>query len=177
MFSYNFNTKKNYNKIIAQYLYTELISINKLIISKCRFDNKNDFNLAFEINSLLLFCFFFGCKQNQIKNNKNISQELMNIFINDLDHSFRTRGIGDMSIGKYVKKTVKKFYFRVKKLDVIFQNNNIEEFYDYLQNLNLLNKSVSNDKNINYLFENCKELIVRLRKSEINKSILNKLFI
>ena len=33
----------------------------------------------------------------------------MSNFINDLDKSFREVGIGDMSIGKYVKKYVKKF--------------------------------------------------------------------
>ena len=32
--------------------------------------------------------------------------------IEDLDKALREIGIGDMSIGKYVKKYVKKFYYR-----------------------------------------------------------------
>ena len=177
MILHYFKSKQNKENIIAKDIYNQLISINKLIVSRGILFNKNYFNLAFEINTLLLFCFFFGCKYNDNKVNKKICQELMNLFINDLDNSFRVNGIGDMSIGKYVKKTVNKFYFRVKKLEKIFEDNSIEQFKNYMINLKTLDISESNEKNVNYLFKNCKKLIVRSEKNEINKSILNKLFI
>ena len=41
---------------------------------------------------------------------KKINEELVKNLIVDLDKSMREIGIGDMSIGKYVKKYVKKFY-------------------------------------------------------------------
>ena len=35
----------------------------------------------------------------------------MDYFIRDIDHSLRLSGIGDMSIGKYVKTYVKEILF------------------------------------------------------------------
>ena len=49
-----------------------------------------------------------------------VNDELVSLFISDLDESLREKGIGDMSIGKYVKSYVKKFYFRISK----FPNDN-----------------------------------------------------
>ena len=39
-------------------------------------------------------------------NNIDYNQVLMDYFIRDIDHSLRLSGIGDMSIGKYVKTYV-----------------------------------------------------------------------
>ena len=66
---------------------------------------------------------------NLLQNNRNkylvINDKLVSLFIEDLDESLREKGIGDMSIGKYVKSYVKKFYFRLGKfpIDNIFYNN------------------------------------------------------
>ena len=48
---------------------------------------------------------------------ENINQILIDLLIADLDYSLREQGIGDMSIGKYVKKYVKKFYYRLSIID------------------------------------------------------------
>ena len=67
------------------------------------------------------------------------------IFISDLDDSLRIVGIGDMSIGKYVKSYVKKFYFRVSKFP---DNNNLyknKSFLEYLKVTDL----IKNDDYIN----------------------------
>ena len=61
MILHYFKSKQNKENIIAKDIYNQLISINKLIVSRGILFNKNYFNLAFEINTLLLFCFFFGC--------------------------------------------------------------------------------------------------------------------
>ena len=176
MFLYNFKSN-NKDKITARDIYTEIININKLIISKNILINKNHFNLAFEINSLLLFCFFYGSKLGKITKNNKLCQELMNIFVKDLDNSFRVNGIGDMKIGKHVKKTINKFYFRLKRLESVYQNDDIKEFESFLSNLELIENSFDNKENVNFLFKNCKELIIRTKKNEINKSIFSKLFI
>ena len=65
----------------------------------------------------------------------------MKNFINDLDKSMREMGVSDMSIGKSVKKYVKKFYFRVKKIDIIFNNFKETEFEIYLNSLKNIEKS------------------------------------
>ena len=71
----------------------------------------------------------------------------MDYFIRDIDHSLRLSGIGDMSIGKYVKRYVKKFYFRVSELENFFSrkedfNNN--EFNEYLIKYNII--YINNEK-------------------------------
>ena len=54
-----------------------------------------------------------------------------------MDNSLREKGIGDISIGKYVKSYVKKFYFRLSKFP-----NNIKEdlFLQYLTLFDLIDK-------------------------------------
>ncbi len=69
----------------------------------------------------------------------------MKNLVNDLDNSLRDVGISDMSIGKYVKKYVKKFYFRLKTLDLIFEKDNNEELLNYLNSLEFVNKNNSNE--------------------------------
>ena len=69
----------------------------------------------------------------------------MKNLVNDLDKSLRDVGISDMSIGKYVKKYVKKFYYRLKVLDPIFENDNNEELLNYLNSLKFINKNYSNE--------------------------------
>ena len=76
----------------------------------------------------------------------------MKNLINDLDKSLRDVGISDMSIGKYVKSYVKKFYFRISKFP---NDNNLYKnkvFIDYLKITNL----VKNDDyaNVSRIFDN-----------------------
>ena len=76
---------------------------------------------------------------------KRINEELIKNLVNDLDKSLRDVGISDMSIGKYVKKYVKKFYYRLKILDPIFENDNNQELLNYLNSLEFINKNNSNE--------------------------------
>ena len=69
----------------------------------------------------------------------------MKNLVNDLDKSLRDVGISDMSIGKYVKKYVKKFYYRLKILDPIFENDNKVELLNYLNSLDFVNKNNLNE--------------------------------
>ena len=70
---------------------------------------------------------------------------MISLFVSDLDESLREKGIGDMSIGKYVKSYVKKFYFRISKFP---KDNNLyknQTFIDYLR----LTDLIENDDYIN----------------------------
>ncbi|MDC0161906.1 hypothetical protein OAI94_01700, partial [bacterium] len=44
-----------------------------------------------------------------------------------------------------VKKYVKKFYYRISKIDPILENFNEQIFFDYLNSLTNINKDYSND--------------------------------
>ena len=81
-------------------------------------------------------------RRNLLEFNRNlylkVNDELVSLFISDLDESLRTKGIGDISIGKYVKSYVKKFYFRLKKFP---DDNNLyknESFMEYLKITDLI---------------------------------------
>ena len=64
--------------------------------------------------------------------NKYIKQYLMDLYLIDLDKSLRELGIGDMSIGKYVKLHVKKIYYRISKLENIVKKNSSFELRKYI---------------------------------------------
>ena len=74
-----------------------------------------------------------------------VNDKLVSLFIADLDESLREKGIGDMSIGKYVKSYVKKFYFRISKFPNDNNLYNNEQFIEYLKVINL----IKNDDYIN----------------------------
>ena len=161
-------------------IYLETIKSAKRITKKLYLTEKLNFNHTFEITSLLLFCIFFGSKTSSEfpKKNANNNQVLMNYFIRDIDHSLRLSGIGDMSIGKYVKTYVKKFYFRVSELEKLFSpkegfNNN--KFNEYLIKYNI----IFNNSEINYnnnLINDLQSLIKRSQSQKINESLYQDLF-
>ena len=133
-----FKKKENEYKITADKLYLEILHKARLIIKKNYFIEIN-FDSSFEIITILLVFYIKNCnKDDSIKKNK-VNEELIKIFISDLDKSMREIGIGDMSIGKHVKKYVKKFYYRVKILDPLINDLLSNEFIDYLNSLKLIN--------------------------------------
>tara|TARA_B100001540_G_scaffold110340_1_gene98989 strand:- start:66 stop:563 length:498 start_codon:yes stop_codon:yes gene_type:complete len=161
-------------------IYLETIKSVKRITKKLYLTEKLNFNHTFEITSLLLFCIFFGSKTSSKfnKNDINNNQILMDYFIRDIDHSLRLGGIGDMSIGKYVKTYVKRFYFRVSELENFFSkregfDNN--KFNEYLIKYNI----IFNNSEINYtdnLINDLQSLIKRSQNLKINQNLYKDLF-
>ena len=139
-----FKKKENEYKIKSDKLYLDVLKKSKLLLNK-NFFNKIDFSTSFELISILLIYHlkFFKNKDTNFK--KRVNEELIKNLVNDLDKSLRDVGISDMSIGKYVKKYVKKFYFRLKTLDLIFEKDNNEELLNYLNSLEFVNKNNSNE--------------------------------
>ncbi len=129
-----FKKKENRYKKSADNIYLNILDKAKKM-TESKYFKFNNFNSSFELISILLILYF---KNNKLKDNINhdkINQKLVENFINDLDKSMRELGVGDMSIGKYVKKYVKKFYYRLKIIDPIFENYNEEIFIKYLNSL------------------------------------------
>ena len=135
-----FKIKENEYKKTADKIYIYILQKSKKIIND-GFLNNVDFNSSFEIISIIIIFYINLFKQNQNINNKKINDELIKNFINDIDRSMRDIGIGDMSIGKNVKKYVKKFYFRVKTIDKILNDLNQSDLIDYLNTLNITEKN------------------------------------
>ena len=144
MFLQYFKKKENEYKIKSDKIYLNILIQSKSLLNK-KYFNEIDFSVSFELISILLIYHlkFFNNKNKIAK--KCINEELMKNLVNDLDKSLRDVGIGDMSIGKYVKNYVKKFYYRLKILDPIFEKDNFEEFLIYINSLKFVNKSNSNE--------------------------------
>ena len=177
-FSKKENKDKDRNEDNISSVYVQTINSVKRISLKKYIRSQKDFDLSFEITSMLLFCIFFAKKITKVGNKLNEeTQILMDLFVSDIDHSLRLAGIGDMSIGKYVKSYVKKFYFRVSQLEFIFLNdeNNMKIFKQYLLKFNIIKESGDN-KEINEFLLDLQDLIKRCNTGKIDISIYSQLF-
>jgi hypothetical protein len=139
-----FKKKENEFKIQSDTIYLNILKKSKSLLKK-KYFNDIDFSVSFELISILLIYHLKFLKNKDRQSKKRVDEELMKNLVNDLDKSLRDIGISDMSIGKYVKKYVKKFYYRLKILDPIFENINNNEFLNYLNSLEFVNKNNSNE--------------------------------
>jgi cytochrome b pre-mRNA-processing protein 3 len=134
-----FKIKENEYKKITDKIYVSILTKSKELI-KNEFFIKKSFDTSFEIISIILVFYLKEFKDINKPEYKTINDLLMKNFINDLDQTFRENGIGDMSIGKYVKKYVKKFYYRIKIIDPILKDFDEVKFKAYLNSLDFTNK-------------------------------------
>ena len=141
-----FKKKENKEQIIATEQYKKILFESNKFLNENNFFKIKNYKISFEIVSIFLIMFI---RKNLVQYNRNlytkINDELISLFISDLDESLREKGIGDMSIGKYVKSYVKKFYFRIRKFP---DDNNLyknEKFIEYLKITDL----IKNDDYIN----------------------------
>ena len=135
-----FKKKENKEQIIAYKQYKKILLESKSFLNHNNFFKNKDYRTSFEIVSIFLIMFI---RKNLLEKDRKkylkINDELISLFISDLDESLRQKGIGDMSIGKYVKSYVKKFYFRIKKFPDDFNLYKNESFEEYLKLTNLIN--------------------------------------
>ena len=118
-----FKKKENKEHIIAGDQYKKVLAESNIFLNENNFFKVKNYNVSFEIVSIFLIMFI---RKNLLESNKKfylkVNDELVSLFVSDSDESLREKGIGDMSIGKYVKSYVKKFYFRISKFPT---NNNL----------------------------------------------------
>ena len=135
-----FKKKENKEINIANIEYKKILNKSNNFLKKNNFFYNKDYRTTFEIISIFLIFFIKLNIKTKKENYKALNQEILNIFINDLDESFRTIGIGDISIGKYVKSYVKKFYYRMKKLELTNNTFQSENLIKYVKSLNFIKK-------------------------------------
>ena len=149
MFFKYFNSKKNNLNNESFSLYQEIVNHSNIFI-KNNLNHRNiKFNEVFEIFAVIIIFYLKKLKDKKNEESKILSQAIIDNFVKDLDQHFREQGIGDMSIGKYVKKYVKKFYFRLKILDSIFETKSELDINAYLKKFDILNNDNSAQINAN----------------------------
>ena len=139
MILHYFKKKENKEQIIATKQYKKVIYESHLFLNNNNFFITRDYKASFEVVSIFLIMFIrINLLQNNKKKYLKVNDELVSLFITDLDDSLREKGIGDMSIGKYVKSYVKKFYFRISKFPDDNNLYNNKAFIEYLKVTNLI---------------------------------------
>ena len=149
MFLKYFNSKKNNLKNESFALYQEIVNHSNIFIKNNLNHRKLNFNEVFEIFSIVIIFYLKKLKDKNNAKSKIISQTIIDNFVEDLDQHFREQGIGDMSIGKYVKKYVKKFYFRLKILDEIFKKNKQLDINEYQKKVRVFHNDNTGTINAN----------------------------
>ena len=139
MFLQYFKIKRNNYKNQTLSIYQEIVDHSNHFIKNSLNDKNYNFDEVFEIFSIITVFYLKKLKDTNTKSNNEISQKVIDKFIKDLDQNFREKGIGDMSIGKYVKKYVKKFYYRLMILDEILKENEDINFNSYIQKFGISN--------------------------------------
>ena len=145
MILHYFKKKENIEEKFAKDTYTNILKQSNSFLNNNSFFNHKDYNSSFEIVSIFMIFYIKLNIKFKINNYKLINEELIKIFILDLDESLREKGIGDMSIGKYVKKYVKKFYFRLSKFPKDIEDLDFNKFTSYLKYFEF----IRNDQKIN----------------------------
>ena len=140
MLLHYFYKKENKEKNYVNDIYSKNIKLSIRFIQSSNYILKKDFQTSFEIFSLFLIFHLKNFKDFKIKNYKKINEELINLFVSDLDYSFREIGIGDMKIGKYVKTFIKKFYFRLSAMEEILNTKDLNKSVEFVSNLNIIKK-------------------------------------
>ena len=141
MFLQYFKIKRNNYKKQTLSIYQEIVNHSNHFIKNSLNDKDFKFDEVFEIFSIITVFYLKKLKDENTQINNAISQSIIDSFIKDLDQNFREKGIGDMSIGKYVKKYVKKFYYRIKVIDEILDNYNKERFIEFLASIKTVNNN------------------------------------
>ena len=138
MILHYFTKKENAEKIIAKNIYETILYKSNKVLNENSFFIEKNYNISFEIISLLIIMYINSNIKKKIKNYYKINEFLVSYFVSDLDESLRVKGIGDMSIGKYVKSYVKKFYFRLSKFPKVSDEINHDIFVEYLELFNII---------------------------------------
>ena len=153
-----FKKKENIEKKRAKEIYNKVLLESNLLLNKYSLFKVKNYESSFEIVSILLIIYIKLNIRLDKKNFKKINEELISFFIADLDDSLRSKGIGDMSIGKYVKKYVKRFYFRLSKFPYDYEQININNINNYLNNFDLI-KDDYRDEASKIFYETFKKIL------------------
>jgi len=134
--------KENKDKVIAKNQYENVLKISNDLLNNYPYFIDKNYKVSFEIVTILII---FHIIRNKLRFEKKdylkINENIISLFVLDLDESLRSKGIGDMSIGKYVKSYVKKFYYRLKIFPLNINKNGQQDFIRYFELFDFVIKS------------------------------------
>ncbi len=81
----------------------------------------------FEVLSLFLFVMLRRLKQDVSAETAQVSQELVDLFVEDMDHSLRNARLTEKGIDKNFKRFVEGFFGRLVAYDTALDDNSLEQ--------------------------------------------------
>ncbi|KQZ62926.1 ubiquinol-cytochrome C chaperone [Rhizobium sp. Root149] len=110
---FNLFKKKNSNRAIVDRQYAILTSSARIPFFYSDLDVPDTVMGRFEMLSLVMILFFRRTSGSG-QSGKELAQEIIDAFFQDIDHSIRELGVGDQSVPKRMKKFAGMFYGRVQ---------------------------------------------------------------
>ena len=110
--------KKNPEREAAEKLYDAVVGQARQPVFYQDWDVPDTLDGRFDLIILHVFL-VMRCLKDQGETAASLSQQLQEIFITDMDRSLREIGVGDMSIGKHVKKMASALFGRLEVYDRI----------------------------------------------------------
>ncbi len=104
--------KKNSNRVIVERQYAYLTEAARRPPFYAHMDVPDTVMGRFEMLSLVLILYFRRTRSSE-RSGQEIAQEIIDAFFEDLDHSIRELGVGDVSVPKRMKKLAGMFYGRL----------------------------------------------------------------
>lgn len=105
--------KKNNNQAIVERQYAALTAAGRHPAFYTSHDVPDTVMGRFEMISVMLIL-YFRRTASSARSGQEIAQEIVDAFFEDLDHSIRELGIGDLSVPKRMKKLAGMFYGRLE---------------------------------------------------------------
>lgn len=150
--------KNSNEKAIFFYTKIAMQSRKPFFFKELKIENNFEGRLEILIFNLVLVIWALK-KYNELE---DISQELCDIFFQDLDNSLRELGVSDLSVGRKIKILAENYFGRVISYT--------ESFDDFLTNkkVDLVIKKINN----NFKFKNNKEIINTKFNKYVSQNIL-----
>lgn len=80
-----------------------------------------------------LLCIMLCLTLYVLKSNHQKMQELADLFVIDMDACVRDLPVGDLKVGRQVKRLVQSFYGRLKTYEAVLQHHQVQELVDILE--------------------------------------------
>ncbi len=125
MFKHLFGSVRRANEAIAVTIYDEIVAAARQPVYFAKLNVPDTPLGRYEMLSLHMFLFLHRMKGEESAAGQ-LAQSVTDMFFQDLDHSLRELGIGDVGVPKRMKKLTKMFYGRAIAYGEALDNDDIE---------------------------------------------------
>ncbi|MDP3897094.1 MAG: ubiquinol-cytochrome C chaperone family protein [Mesorhizobium sp.] len=125
MFKHLFGTARKRNRAIAEALYEQIMAAARQPVPYSAWNVPDTPLGRYEMLSLHVFLVLHRLKGEGVAADA-LAQELTDAFFQDIDHSLRELGIGDMGVPKRMKRLARMFYGRAASYDAAIDAGDLE---------------------------------------------------